>query len=89
MSRRKWPLISEEEASRDPYPWIFSDSDENLRELTDEEKAYLESPEPTGDEHTWPLIRGRFCGLAPDGGRRGFVHRSSVPHSYRSRSGIA
>lgn len=71
-------LVPEEQAGRDPYPFVFVNEDGSVRELHAAERRYLETPFE-GSDGARPYIKTSFDERNGWGNLRGFCYRSLVP----------
>lgn len=72
------PVVSQKQVMNDPYPYVYIDHQGVLRELTPEERQYLETPYQPADGDR-PYVKLGPYSRTPDGSLRGFVRRSKLP----------
>ena len=82
-NRNKKPLsfamVSENDAKKIPYPYVYVEKDGTVRELHSSERKFLETPYHPADGSR-PYIKKSFNALNSFGNLRGTCLRSKVPH---------
>lgn len=73
-----YAIVSKEEALQDPFPYVHVNNDASFRELTDDEKEYLQE-EFRGSDGGRPYVKSRFWQLTPDDKLHGFLARKKLP----------
>lgn len=77
-----YAVVSEGEAT-DPYPYVHVEKDGSYRELTEDERLYLQEPFHPADggrPYLKPSYRSRTLG----GDRSGFLRRSALPRGLQA-----
>ena len=75
-------IVTEEEAQQEPYPWVYVEEDGSARELTADEREYLQEPFLPYDGGR-PYVK-RSYGQRDGAGRMcGFCARKSLPRMVR------
>jgi len=78
MDEIAFPEVTEEEAKQIPYPYVYVNNDGSFRELTDEDKSFLQEKFHPADSGR-PYIKFRYKSKTPTGNIRGFCKRSKLP----------
>ncbi len=82
-NKNKKPLlfavVSENDAKKIPYPYVYVEKDGTVRELHSSERKFLETPYHPADG-SMPYIKKSFNALNPYGNLRGTCLRSNIPH---------
>ena len=68
------PIFRKESAD----DFVYVEEDGSVRDLTPEERAYLNTPFDGADSGR-PFIKSSYGSIAPSGARSGFMYRSMVP----------
>ena len=71
-------IVSKEEAGQAPYPYIYVMDNGAYRELSNEEKEYLET-KFHGADGGRPYVKWDYYKRTPDNRISGFLKRSSLP----------
>ena len=74
----KWPLVSASEARKTTYPYVWVEDDGTYRELTLEDRDYLEESFHPADSGR-PYVKHSLYQRTPDGLIGGFLKRSKLP----------
>jgi hypothetical protein len=74
----EWPLVSASEAKQTPYPYVLVEDNGTYRELTQEDKDYLEEPFSPADSGR-PYVKHSLYQRTPDGLIGGYLKRSKLP----------
>ena len=78
MSEKTFAIISSQEAKIEPYPFVFVEDSGAYKELSIEDKQYLEEKfDPTDSNR--PYIKSSYRSKTPDGKMRGFLKRTKLP----------
>jgi hypothetical protein len=72
-------ILGREQASVDPYPYIYVNGDGSARELHPSERNYLETPFLPADGGR-PYVKGDYSQKNGWGEIAGFLKRSNLPH---------
>ena len=72
------PIVSPSEAAETPYPYLHVNYDGSVRELTSDERSYLETPFDMFDGAR-PYVKGSYEQKDGWGDLSGFCHRSAIP----------
>ncbi len=83
-----YAVVSKEESQAVPYPIVYVNDDESVRELHPDEREYLETPFHPADGGR-PYIKGSFEAEDGWGKRGGFCPRSKIPHSISTQDAPA
>jgi len=75
---RMFSIVSAEEASRTPYPYVQVDEDGTVRELHSYERKHLETLFSPYDGAR-PYVKSSYRSKTPSGSIRGFCPRSQIP----------
>ena len=86
-SRKTWKrgaslfyaVVDRDQASVDPYPFLYVNADGSVRELHPGERNYLETPFHPGDGGR-PYVKGSYSQKNGWGEIAGFLKRSKLPH---------
>jgi hypothetical protein len=78
MNTEGFPSVSEKESKKVPYPYIYVKDNASFRELTEEEKQYLEVKYHPADGDR-PYIKFSFYSKTPDNRLDGFLKRTKLP----------
>lgn len=73
---KEFATINETQAKQDPYPYIYMEEDGSFRELTDDEKTYLEEKFHPADGGR-PYVKFRKAEKTSDGKNSGFIKRTT------------
>ena len=71
-------VVTNKEASKVPYPYVYVNRNGSFRELDQNEKEYLET-KFHGNDGGRPYIKGRYSSRTPDGKLYGFLKRTKLP----------
>lgn len=74
----EFSIVKPEEAGQSPYPYIYVMEDGSYRELTAEEKAYLEEPFSPFDGAR-PYVKGNYEDRTSENKISGFLRRDRLP----------
>ena len=78
MSEKPFSIISSQEAKIEPYLFVYVEDSGAYRELSIEDKQYLEEKfDPTDGNR--PYVKSRYHSKTPDGKMRGFLKRTKLP----------
>lgn len=77
---KRFALVTEHAAMKNPYPYVYVENDGAYRELDAEERAYLETPFHPADGNR-PYIKISFYSVTPYGALGGFLERRKLPRS--------
>ena len=67
------------------FKYVYVENDGTVRELDDEDKAYLSETFHPNDGAR-PYIKSRYRQKTPDGKLNGFIQRNRVPFYYKIKS---
>lgn len=71
-------VVTESEAKQDPYPYVWVDAQGGVRELSANEKQFLETPFSPGDGGA-PFTKSVYQQKNGWGNLRGFCRRIHIP----------
>ena len=74
----RYPTVSTNQARKHPYPYVHLGDDGTYRELTADERLYLEEPFHSADSGR-PYVKCSLYAKTPDGKLSGFIKRSKLP----------
>ena len=78
MSEKTFAIISSQEAKIEPYPFVYVEDSGAYRELSIEDKQYLEEKfDPTDSNR--PYVKSGYHSKTPEGKMRGFLRRTKLP----------
>ena len=87
MSEHSFSVVSGEEATQTPYPYVYLNEDGTFRELDVEDREYLEQRfSPTDGAR--PYIKFGLYSKTPDGKIEGFLSRSKLPANLEAGAAI-
>ena len=78
MGELSFSEVSEEEAKQIPYPYIYVNENGSFRELTNEDKYFLQEKFHPADSGR-PYVKLRYKSKTPTGNMKGFCKRSKLP----------
>jgi len=78
MSGKNFSIISSQEAKIEPYPFVYVEDSGAYRELSIEDKQYLEEKFDPIDGNR-PYVKNRYSSKTPNGKMRGFLKRNKLP----------
>jgi len=78
MEESGFPEVSEEEAQQIPYPYVYVNDNGSFRELTKEDKEYLQEKFHPADGGR-PYVKQRYKSKTPTGSIGGFCKRIKIP----------
>ncbi len=78
MEKLEFAEVSDEEAQQTLYPYVYVEDNGAFRELTENEKEYLQEKHHPSDGDR-PYIKSRYGSKTPDGKMRGFCKRAALP----------
>jgi hypothetical protein len=73
----RFALVSKDEKT-DPYPYVYIENDGSFRELSSDERQYLQEAFHPGDGGR-PYVKASYRSRTPTGRLGGFLRRSSLP----------
>ena len=79
----EWPTVSSKEAGQSTYPYVYLEDDGTYRELTNEERQYLEEKFDPCDGNR-PYVKHRLYAKTADGRLSGFLKRSKLPKGLKA-----
>lgn len=79
-----YAVVSKKEADKDPFPYVYVNNDATYRELTEDEKEYLQELFDGADGGR-PYVKTRFWQLTPDKKLHGFLARKRLPRGLEER----
>ena len=71
-------VVTPSEAKQTPYPYVWVDEEGGVRELSSQEKEFLETPFSPGDGGA-PSTKSHYQQKNGWGNLRGFCQRSKIP----------
>jgi hypothetical protein len=71
-------VVTQEAAKQQPYPYVHVNEDGSVRELSPEERSFLETPFTPGDGGR-PATKESYSSLNGWGNPRGFCRRDRIP----------
>jgi hypothetical protein len=74
----KFRIVSESDAKQKPYPYVWVDVQGGVRELSENERAFLETPFSAGDGGR-PAVKSSYRSKNGWGNYSGFCKRSYIP----------
>ena len=78
--RREYAIVWGKDKNKDPYPYVFVESNRSYRELEQSEKEHLQERfDPLVGNR--PYIKSKFYSKSPDGDFSGFLKRSKLPEA--------
>jgi hypothetical protein len=78
MSGKTFSIVSSQESKIEPYPFVYVEDSGAYRELSIEDKQYLEEKfDPTDSNR--PYVKSRYNSKTPDGKMSGFLRRTKLP----------
>jgi len=78
MEESGFPEVNKEEEKQIPYPYVYVNDNGSFRELTKEDKEYLQEKYHPADSGR-PYVKQRYKSKTPTGNIRGFCKRSKIP----------
>ncbi len=82
MAGMEYAIVSAAESNRIPYPYVYVTAPGFFRELTADEREYLQTPFHPADGAR-PYVKNRYEDLTPDGRIIGFLRRDKLPLTVR------
>jgi hypothetical protein len=82
MSEFVFSVVENDDADVDPYPYVFVDDDGRYRELSTDEKAYLQEKFSPFDGAR-PYVKSRYWQMTPDSRLSGFLARKRLPRGLK------
>lgn len=77
MNEFLYAIVQGDEAKLEPYPYVYINDDGSYRELSKDEKAYLQERFHPADGGR-PYVKNRYWQLTPDGKLSGFLSRKKL-----------
>ncbi len=77
-----YAIVSEDEAKKSPYPYLYVNDDGTARELHRSERSYLETSFNPFDGNR-PFVKDTYEQKNGWGNLHGFCHRSKIPVSVK------
>jgi hypothetical protein len=78
MSEKRFALVQRDDDNLSPYPYIYVNDDGSYRELSSNEKAYLQEEFSPFDGDR-PYVKSRYWQKSADGNVFGFLKRKKLP----------
>ena len=79
----EYPTVSTHQARKLPYPYVYLEDDGTYRELTAEERQYLEKAFHPADSGR-PYVKHTLYAKTADGRLSGFLKRSKLPRGLKT-----
>lgn len=78
VKNKYFTVVSPGEAKQKPYPYVYVNHDGSVRELSEGERKFLETPFPAGDGGR-PAIKTAYTSKNGWGSISGFCKREHIP----------
>ena len=78
LPESKFSIVTQQAAGQIPYSYVFVEDDASVRELSPDEKSYLETPFLPLDGGR-PAVKDSYGSRNGWGSVRGFCQRSKIP----------